>query len=409
MEAMRHRGRFWWINRNVAGMTITSFFGDVGYEMVNAVLPGFLASIGVAPAALGWIEGASDALSSFIKLGAGWYSDRLGRRKPVVTLGYLLSGSAMSLFALAVSWPIILAGRLVAWFGRGIRAPLRDAMLFESAAPEARGKVFGLHRAGDTAGAVLGPLLGVALLSTLPRPNASAPYRAIFLVSLIPGMLAAVSMAFLVRETRAAGSPRQRLWTSVCALPRPYLRFLAGVGLFGMGDFAHTLLTLAATQLLTPRYGVSRAGEIAALLYMLHNAVSALAAFVAGVWADRANKRVLLAFAYFLGGATGFAMAALFFRNAAAAAALIGVFILAGVFLGFQDSLEGAIPGGMVGAEVRGTAYGLMGAVNGAGDLVASALTGTLWTLVSPAAAFCCAGSLMLAGCAMTLFNAIDR
>jgi MFS family permease len=408
MEAMHRRGRLWWIDRNVAGMTVTSFFGDVGYEMVNAVLPGFLASIGVAAAALGWIEGASDALSSFTKLVAGWYSDRLGRRKPIVTLGYLLSGSAMSLFAIAASWPVVLAGRLVAWFGRGIRSPLRDAMLFDSAPPEARGKVFGLHRAGDTAGAVLGPLIGVGLLATLPRPNVSAPYRAIFLVSLIPGMLAAASIVFLVRETRTAGSPRRRLWVSVRTMPRPYVRFLTGVGLFGMGDFAHTLLTLAAAQLLMPGYGALKAGEIAALLYTVHNAVSAFAAFLAGVWGDHANKRLLLAFAYFLGGATGFAVAALFFWYATGGMALIGVFTLAGVYLGFQDALEGAIPGAMVGSEVRGTAYGLMGAVNGCGDLVASALTGTLWTVVSPGTAFACAGSLMLAGAALTLFTALE-
>src|SRR5579864_2066880 len=110
-----------WLNRNVLGMTITSFFGDVGYEMIIAVLPGFFTAIGAGAVALGWIEGAADGLSSFVKLGAGWYSDRIGRRKPVVTLGYFLSGTAMSVFALASSWPLILAGRLVAWFGRGIR------------------------------------------------------------------------------------------------------------------------------------------------------------------------------------------------------------------------------------------------------------------------------------------------
>jgi MFS family permease len=169
------RGR--WLNRNVAGMTLTSFCADAGYEMIIAVLPGFLTAIGVAAAALGWIEGAADALSSFLKLGVGWYSDRIGRRKPVVTFGYFLSGAAMSVFALATSWPLVLAGRLAAWFGKGIRGPLRDAMLSDSTTPETRGRVFGLHRAGDTLGAVLGPLIGVWLLGRLPRPDPSSPFR----------------------------------------------------------------------------------------------------------------------------------------------------------------------------------------------------------------------------------------
>jgi MFS family permease len=241
-----------WLNRNVAGMTLTSFCADAGYEMIIAVLPGFLTAIGVAAAALGWIEGAADALSSFLKLGAGWYSDRIGSRRPVVTFGYFLSGAAMSVFALATSWPLVLAGRLAAWFGKGIRGPLRDAMLSDSTTPETRGRVFGLHRAGDTVGAVLGPLIGVWLLGRLPRPDPSAPFRAIFAISLIPGLLSVASMALLVRDKERTKVQAQPFWTALRDLPRPYLRFLGGVGLFGLGDFSHTLLILAATQLLAP-------------------------------------------------------------------------------------------------------------------------------------------------------------
>ena len=154
-----------WVTRNVIGMTLTSFCADVCYEMVGAVLPGFLAALGISPAALGWIEGTADAASSFLKLGSGWYGSRIGRRKPIVALGYFLSGTMLSLFAAATSWPLILAGRVGAWFGKGIRGPLRDAMLADSTPPEAHGRVFGMHRAGDTAGAVAGPLLGAYLLA----------------------------------------------------------------------------------------------------------------------------------------------------------------------------------------------------------------------------------------------------
>ncbi|HWB83398.1 MAG TPA: MFS transporter [Bryobacteraceae bacterium] len=402
---MEQRSRFWWINRNVAGMTVTSFCADVGYEMVNAVLPGFLASIGVAAAALGWIEGAADALSSFVKLAVGWYSDRVGRRKPVVTLGYFLSGTALSVFVIAVSWPLVLAGRVVAWFGKGIRGPLRDAMLAEFTVAEARGRVFGLHRAGDTAGAVLGPLIGVWLLRVLPRADAAEPFRGVFLFSLIPGLIAVASMVFLVKERRRPIDLTSRFWSSVRNLPSDYRRLLNGVGLFGAGDFAHTLLVLAAVQLLAPEHGLVRAGELAALLYALHNVVYAAAAFPVGMLADRFHKQSLLAVGYLLGAVTGFAVAGLFAWHLAGIGALTIVFALAGIYLGFEDTLEGAIPAGMISPEARGTAYGVMGAVNGIGDLIASALVGTLWTAVSPAAAFASAGVLMLAGSGLTAFN----
>ena len=206
-------------------MAITSLLADAGYEMVTAVLPSFLASLGVAAAALGWIEGISDAVSSFVKLGAGWYSDRIGHRKGIVSLGYFLTGTAFALFAAAVSWPLVLLGRVIGWFGRGIRGPLRDAILAESVTADARGKAFGLHRAGDTTGAIIGPLIGVALLAVLPHPNPSAPFRTIFLLSLIPGLASFASIVLLVRETRKPVNRELRFWSALRDLPKPYTVF----------------------------------------------------------------------------------------------------------------------------------------------------------------------------------------
>ena len=118
-----------WLNRNVVGMGLTSLLSDAGHEMATAILPGFLTVLGVSAAALGIIEGVADATSSFVKLGAGWLSDRLGHRKPITVGGYLLTGLSKGLFAFAYGWPLILVGRVLGWFGRGIRGPLRDAML----------------------------------------------------------------------------------------------------------------------------------------------------------------------------------------------------------------------------------------------------------------------------------------
>ncbi len=394
-----------WLNRNVVGMTVTSFLGDAGHEMVTAVLPGFLGTLGIAAAALGWIEGVSDAASSFIKLGAGWYSDRIGHRKGIVAAGYFLTGSALALFALAVSWPLILLGRVISWFGRGVRGPLRDAMLAESVTPEVRGKAFGLHRAGDTLGAIVGPLLGVWLLAVLPQPSPSAPFRTIFVLSLVPGLASVVSFIAFVREKRRPANHLLRFWGAIRDLPKPYTRFLQGVGLFGLGDFSHTLLILAATQLLTPVHGAVRAAQIGALLYVLRNAVYAAASFPIGILADHMDKTKLLATGYLLGVLTAAMIAGSLALNDPSILRLAAVFACAGIYIAIQDALEGAIPADLVPDSSRGTAYGLMGTVNGVGDLTASVLVGTLWTAASPAVAFDCAGAVMMAGTLLLIRN----
>ncbi|HLY15622.1 MAG TPA: MFS transporter [Bryobacteraceae bacterium] len=390
-----------WLSRNVAGMCVTSLCADACYEMVLAVLPGFAGTIGVAAAALGWIEGGADALASFVKLGAGWYSDRIGRRHGIVTFGYFLSGTALAVLAAAASWPLILLGRMVAWFGKGIRSPLRDAMLSEAASAGNRGKVFGMHRAADTTGAVLGPLIGVWLLTILPRPDPSAPYRRIFLISLIPGLLAVASMILLVRESPSSARPDLRLWGSLRSLPRAFAGLLGGVGLFGLGDFSHTLLVLAAAQLLTPAHGALRAGQIAALLYALHNAAYAAAAFPAGALADRLGKRTMLAAGCAMGALTAFGIAAIFAARVTSLPLLAALFVWAGLYVGVEKPSESALTADLVPRDSRGSAYGLLGSVNGVGDLAASALVGMLWTSVSPQIAFSAAGMLMLAGAAV--------
>ncbi len=388
-----------WLNRNVVGMGVTSLLADAGYEMANAVLPSFLEVIGVSAAALGAIEGIADAMSSFVKLGMGWYSDRIGKRKPITVVGYFLTGVAKSLFAFAYGWPLILAGRLVGWFGKGIRKPLRDALLTESVPPNARGKAFGFHRAGDTIGAIIGPLAGVLLLAWM-QPHAtdiSQPFRTIFLLTLIPGLGSGLAMALMVRETARRPSPA-KFWTAIRSLPKPYIRFLTGVGIFGMGDFAHTLMILAATQLLAPTHTLTRAAEIAALLYVVHNVVYAGASYPIGALSDKIGRRGLLALGYVIGALTAAGLAAAFLKNWDSWQYLALLFALGGLYIAAEDALEGATTADLITAETRGTAFGVTAAVNGIGDFVASTLTGFLWTAVSPVLAFACAGILMLAG-----------
>jgi len=392
-----------WLNRNVVGMGLTSLLSDAGHEMATAVLPGFLAVLGVSAAALGIIEGVADATSSFVKLGAGWVSDRLGHRKPITVGGYLLTGVSTGIFAFAYGWPLVLVGRVLGWLGRGIRGPLRDAMLASSVPPEARGKAFGFHRAGDTLGAIIGPLLGVALLSYLPRDaDPSAPFRTVFLLTLIPGLGSAIAFALMVREKRGTPSAR-KFWPSLGALPKPFRLFLWGVGIFGMGDFARTLIILAAAHLLTPRYGVGRAAQLAALFYVVHNAFYAGYSYPIGALSDRFGRRGLLCLGYLAGALTAAGFLAAFLWQLDVIVYLLGLFALAGFSIAVEDALEGVITADLVADEgLRGTAYGVLGTVNGVGDLVASVLVGTVWTAISPIWGFGCAAALMGIGTLVT-------
>jgi len=169
-----------WLNRTVVGAGITSALGDFCYETTTVILPGFLAVLGIPAAALGFIEGTADTVASFTKMISGYIADKLGHRKLLVIVGYGLTPIGQVLIALALGWPLILLGRIISWFGKGLRGPLRDAIVIQAVRSETRGRAFGFHRATDTIGAVLGPMLGVALLGwaqTWNGHNTSFPFH----------------------------------------------------------------------------------------------------------------------------------------------------------------------------------------------------------------------------------------
>jgi len=384
-----------WLNRDVVGMALASFFSDAGHEAATSILPLFLVSIGAPPAALGAIEGVADAASSFVKLGAGWFSDRIGQRKPIAVAGYALTGLTTGLFALATAWPHVLLARAAGWFGRGIRGPVRDAMLSESVTPEARGKAFGFHRAGDTLGAIAGPVIALALLSLLAGREATAiTYRQIFWITLIPGLLSTLSFALFVKERARPADHSSNLFKMIGGLPTRFKLFLVGVGIFGAGDFAHSLLTLRAAQMLTPGMGAARAGQVAIALYTLHNVLYAGMSFPIGALADRIGKRGLLALGYGVAALMGIGWIV-----AVPSVWLLGLlFALGGTFIAAEDALEGALAADLLPEDVRGTGYGVLATVNGLGDFLSSIVVGALWTAVSPAAGFAYAAALFVLG-----------
>jgi MFS family permease len=263
------------------------------------------------------------------------------------------------------------------------------------------GRAFGFHRAGDTVGAIIGPLLGALLIWLLPPDVldvAAAPHRVVFLLTLIPGVAAALTFWLLVREQRFTPKPGWRFRESLAELPRPFRRYLVAVGLFGFGDFTHTLLILAATTLLTPTTGLPAALALGPILYAVRNAVSAAVAFPVGALSDRVGRRGLLVIGYLLGVLTMFGFAAAFAWELRSIAYVVGLFVLAGVYVAVQESLEGAMTADLIPDRTRrGTAYGVLGCVNGVGDFAASVGVGLLLA-AWPEAAFLYSAAWMLLG-----------
>ena len=237
------------------------------------------------------------AVASFTKMVSGYVADKLGHRKLLVLVGYGLTPLGQALIALATGWPLLLLGRVVSWFGKGLRGPLRDAIVIQAVTPGTKGRAFGFHRAADTIGAVLGRLLGVALLGWaqgLHWDGAAGPFRLALWLSVIPSVLAVLAFLTLVRDPQHSPNPALRFFHSIRNLPTRFKRYLGAVGLFGIGDFSHSLLILAATSLLTPSLGVVKAAQVAGLLYVWRNVVQVAMSYPVGAMADRLGHLPML-------------------------------------------------------------------------------------------------------------------
>lgn len=385
-----------WLNRTVLGVGLTSLFSDWSHEIATAVLPAFLASVGGGPAWLGAIEGVADGLSSFTKLAAGHFTDRLKHRKPLALAGYAITTLATSMFAAATHAVHILFGRSAAWFGRGIRTPARKTLMAADVPPEAYGRAFGFERLLDTTGAIAGPLTALWLLE-----RTGHSYRTVFLWTLVPGMAAVAAFWLLVRE-RPAATPRvqRSFWHGVRALPVPFRRFLVGVGVFGAGDFSHTLLILYAAQQLAPGHGAARAASLAVALYTLHNVFYAGSAYASGWLSDhiRQRKYVLVA-GYTLAGITAVLLSAGMHNFWL----LAGLFALAGAYVGTEEALEDSLAAELVPREQHGMAFGTLAAVNAVGDFFSSLLVGALWSAFGARTAFTASALLFFAGAVVIL------
>jgi MFS family permease len=381
-----------WLTPGVGAVGAASFFSDAGHEVTTSVLPAFLTStLGASAAALGVIEGISDALIGAMKLIGGPWANDPQRRARITTGGYLGTAVATGAIGAAVTVWQVGALRAIAWLSRGLRSPARDALLASLSPSSAHGRAFGLERAGDNLGAVAGPLLAAGLVAWIGvRPT--------LYLAAIPGLLAAVAIIVAAREARRCphsvdGSAARRL--DLRALrDAGMLQALVPVLLFEFGNLATTLLILRATQLLTsPQRSVAAATTTAILIYAGHNVVATFASLVAGRWFDRAGPRVVFA----TGAAVYVAAYCAFAVGPHSAVAVALAFAAAGAGIGLAEPTESAVVAQLLPDRLRGSGFGLLGAVQATGDLVATVIAGLLYTLISPAVAFGYAAAWMVA------------
>jgi MFS family permease len=396
--------------RNVFAISVVSLLNDVSSEIIYPLLPFFLNNIlGVSPRVLGSIEGAAESVSSLLKLFAGHFSDRFGKRKIFVVSGYVLSSFARPLLAFATNWHQVLAIRLSDRVGKGIRTAPRDAMIADTVAVEERGLAFGLHRSMDHTGAVVGPLIGYLLvLLFAKRPDAliATDFTRIFLLASIPALAAVLVVSFFVREShkpkRVVDSPGKAL-NAVAPPVRLSLRgfdgnfkcFLVIIALFTLSNSSDFFLLLRARDA-----GVSVLDTT--LLWAALHGSKVLSSIFGGDLSDRLGRKRLIVSGWVLYAAVyaGFA----FVSNPVSVWIL---FLIYGIYFGLAEGAEKALVADLVRPAQRGTAYGLYNLAFGITVLPASLLMGALWYWRGPQTAFLV--SAILGGSAAVLLLMLVR
>ncbi|MFY9552702.1 MAG: MFS transporter [Thermoanaerobaculia bacterium] len=349
-----------------------SLLTDVSSDMIFPLLPDFLTrTLKAGPAALGLIEGVAEATASLMKMVSGWWADRARRRKPLVVAGYSLAAAVRPLMGLATSWGQVLAIRFTDRVGKGIRTSPRDALLADMVPPERRGRAYGLQRAMDNAGAVVGPLLAAFLLKYVVDDE-----RSVFLLAAIPGVAAVLLLVFLVRETPKERRSETGARAIVGPLPR---RFWMAIGIF-------VLFTLAGS---TDAFLLLRAQDAGIPVWQLpvlwagFHAVKSAAGVPGGALADRIGRIKTITAGWIV-----YAASYLGFAFVTGPGQVWAVFAFYALFYALTEGAERALVADIVPAELRGRAFGAFHASVGLAALPASVLFGVWWKLFGPRVAF---------------------
>jgi MFS family permease len=361
--------------RNIWIVTIASFLTDLSSEMIVHLLPLFLANVlGVRTLTIGLIEGVAETTASLVKLLSGHYSDRIGQRKWLTVAGYGLSTVAKPFLLVANSWPMVLAVRFVERTGKGIRTAPRDALIADSITPEQRGFAFGLHRAGDTAGAAVGLLVAILVIWGLQGGSQilTAPtFQTLVWLSVIPAALAVLILAVGIRETTISHPTTDKSRIGWSALGRPFHKFLLVMLIFTLGNSADAFLILRA-----------QSGGLTLLQIMLtlllFNIIYTILSGPIGSLSDRVGRKRVLTVGWLL-----YAFIYLGFALAQSGWQIVALFATYGVYYALSEGIAKALVADYVQADQRGTAYGWFNGAIGLAALPASLMAGLLWQGVS--------------------------
>lgn len=380
------------ISRNVLVLGVVSFLTDVSSEMVFPILPLFLTTVlGAGKEVIGLIEGVADSIASLLDIFFGYWSDRSGRRKDFVIAGYGLSSVLKAGLVFASAWQHILVIRGAERIGKSLRTSPRDAIIAQSTEEKNRGKAFGLHRAMDTLGALVGPVVAFAVFTFFGESEPS--FRMIFMIALVPAFLAVVAIAFFVKEPKEAaraGEKKPRFWESLRMLDSRYKAFLKISCLFSLAYFSFALLIVRAGD-------IGLGAQDALIAYLAFNGVYFLTSMPIGGLSDRIGRKPVIAAAFVLYGliCVGFIAAGELWQ-------VVALFALYGVFVAADESVNKAYISDITDDKTRGIALGAYSSAVGAVYLPANALFGIIWaTFGTPVAFGAAAAVAVLAGLLM--------
>ena len=377
--------------RSVIALGIVSLFMDISSEVIHSLLPAFLVTVlGVSALSVGIIEGIAEATTSVTKVFSGAISDWIGRRKPLVLLGYSLAALTKPLFPLASSASAVLLARFLDRVGKGIRGAPRDALIADVTPVRLRGTAYGLRQSLDTVGAFLGPLLAI-LLMTVTHDR----FRLVFWAAVVPALIAVLVIVFGVEEperpANAAVQERRRFpihRAELARLDAAYWWLVAVATVLTLARFSEAFLLLAAEH-------VGMAVALIPGVLVAMNVVYAATSYPVGRLADRMSRHTLL-----IGGIVALIAADLVLATAHSVWQVIAGAVLWGLHMGATQGLLSALIGDAVPADLRGTAFGLYSLTTGAALLLASIVAGWLWTVVGPDATFIAGAAFAATGLA---------
>jgi len=356
---------------NIVALGFVSFFTDISTEMILGVLPVFLVEeLKASRVILGFVDGLADALNYLLRIFSGIISDKLGVRKKVVLLGYAISNIAKPLFAFAQTWYDVLIIRILDRMGKGVRTSARDALITESVSDKSIGKAFGVHRALDQLGAILGPVMASLIMPLIG-------IRGLFLVSFIPGIMALLVLIFLVKEVRRIKPKRGPILEAIRdVLTKPFTLFLLAVGTFMIGSYSFSFILLRSRM-------VGAIVEIVPLFYAVINVTHTLVAIPSGYLSDRlgATKTLIIGYLFFT-------LSSLLSIYADNIPLVIIVSLIYGLYMGITETVHRAAISLYSPSQLRGTAYGLLYIVIGTTSLISNLVFGLLWDIYGYSFAF---------------------